>query len=160
MKRQIRDLLPSDTQGVAAIAARIMPYPWSEKLFQCCFSEGYLNWILEVENHVAGYLIAKWVGDESELLSLGVDVPFQRQGHGQYLLKKLVGVLTSHGVQSIWLEVRRSNDVAIALYHRVGFVEVGIRKNYYPTADAREDALIFRYFLHLKKESYKNAKVY
>jgi ribosomal-protein-alanine N-acetyltransferase len=50
--------------------------------------------------------------------------------------------LESRGIQTLWLEVRASNRPAIALYEQLDFNEVSVRRNYYPTADGKEDAII------------------
>ena len=67
---------------------------------------------------------------------------WQRQGLGRQLLEHLIGELEKRGVLTLWLEVRASNTAAIALYESLGFNEATIRRNYYPTVDGREDAII------------------
>lgn len=58
------------------------------------------------------------------------------------LLEQVIDEVEKRGVATLWLEVRASNAAAIALYESLGFNEATIRRNYYPTADGREDALI------------------
>lgn len=58
------------------------------------------------------------------------------------LLEHLIDELEKRGVATLWLEVRASNAAAIALYESLGFNEATIRRNYYPTTDGREDAII------------------
>jgi ribosomal-protein-alanine N-acetyltransferase len=53
------------------------------------------------------------------------------------------------GAENAFLEVRVSNQAAIVLYERIGFQQVGLRKQYYPDGDGREDALV--YLLELEK---------
>ena len=55
---------------------------------------------------------------------------------------RIVDELEKRGVATLWLEVRASNASAIALYESLGFNEATIRRNYYPTTDGREDAII------------------
>ncbi|MGL5737518.1 MAG: ribosomal protein S18-alanine N-acetyltransferase, partial [Plesiomonas shigelloides] len=71
-----------------------------------------------------------------------VDPLCQGQGFGRALLQALVERLEERGLVTLWLEVRESNTPARALYEAEGFNEVSRRKNYYPTADGREDAVI------------------
>jgi len=58
------------------------------------------------------------------------------------LLEHIITELTQREVLTLWLEVRASNLGAIALYEQLEFNEVSVRRNYYPTAEGREDALI------------------
>ncbi|SUI39436.1 ribosomal-protein-alanine N-acetyltransferase [Serratia marcescens] len=66
----------------------------------------------------------------------------QRRGFGRLLLNALIEQLESRGVVTLWLEVRASNQAAIALYEDLGFNEVTVRRNYYPSAHGREDAIV------------------
>ena len=63
-------------------------------------------------------------------------------GWGRELLEHLTRELETRDVFTLWLEVRASNVAAIALYESLGFNEATIRRNYYPTAEGREDAII------------------
>ena len=67
----------------------------------------------------------------------------KRQGIGNELLKKVENISNKFGIKEIFLEVRESNQEAINFYKKNGFIEVGIRKNYYKLYEGREDALIF-----------------
>ncbi|SQB26002.1 ribosomal-protein-alanine N-acetyltransferase [Citrobacter koseri] len=67
---------------------------------------------------------------------------FSVGGWGEELLEHLIDELEKRGVLTLWLEVRASNAAAIALYESLGFNEATVRRNYYPTADGREDAII------------------
>ena len=58
------------------------------------------------------------------------------------IMGDLIDELEKRGVATLWLEVRASNAAAIALYESLGFNEATIRRNYYPTTDGREDAII------------------
>ena len=79
---------------------------------------------------------------EATLFNIAVDPDYQRQGLGRALLEHLIDELEKRGVATLWLEVRASNAAAIALYESLGFNEATIRRNYYPTTDGREDAII------------------
>ena len=80
--------------------------------------------------------------DEATLFNIAVDPAWQRRGFGRQLLTHLIGELEQRDVLTLWLEVRASNVAAIALYESLGFNEVTVRRNYYPTTDGREDAII------------------
>ena len=91
---------------------------------------------------MAAFAITQVVLDEATLFNIAVDPDFQRRGLGKALLEHLIDELEKRGVLTLWLEVRASNVAAIALYESLGFNEATIRRNYYPTADGREDAII------------------
>ena len=91
---------------------------------------------------MAAFAITQVVLDEATLFNIAVDPAWQRKGLGRQLLEHLIGELEKRGVLTLWLEVRASNTAAIALYESLGFNEATIRRNYYPTAQGREDAII------------------
>ena len=84
--------------------------------------------------------------DEAHLLNLVIDLPWQRQGLGRFLLEAVLNHLRATAAQSILLEVRASNLGARQLYAHAGFTVLSLRKGYYSTPDRtiREDALVMR----------------
>ena len=93
-------------------------------------------------DRVAGYVGSQSVLGEADMMNIAVSPDYRRRGVAKLLLQALQQSLAAQEVYSLTLEVRRSNEPAIALYAKDGFVQVGCRKNYYrhPT----EDALILR----------------
>lgn len=93
----------------------------------------------------AGFLLARLILDEAEILSLGVDPMQQRQGIARALVTACIQRVADAGGTSIFLEVGTDNPNAQALYTDTGFVEVGRRKQYYRRADGTKvDALIMQ----------------
>lgn len=125
-----------------AIEKRSHAFPWSEKTFASNQGERYVNLRLDVDGEMAAFAITQVVLDEATLFNIAVSPAFQRRGLGRQLLAHLIGELEQKQILTLWLEVRASNVAAIALYESLGFNEVTIRRNYYPTADGREDAII------------------
>jgi ribosomal-protein-alanine N-acetyltransferase len=80
---------------------------------------------------------------EAHILNLCVAPAWQGEGLGRRLLERLLGVARQHHADTAYLEVRMSNDKAIALYESVGFREIGRRRGYYPHQVGREDALVY-----------------
>ena len=138
----ISSLSQSDLPAAFQIEKRAHAFPWSEHTFASNQGERYLNYQLTVEGRMAAFAITQVVLDEATLFNIAVDPDFQRRGLGKALLEHLIDELEKRGVLTLWLEVRSSNVAAIALYESLGFNEVTIRRNYYPTADGREDAII------------------
>ncbi|SCK61776.1 ribosomal-protein-alanine N-acetyltransferase [Variovorax sp. HW608] len=92
---------------------------------------------------IIGYFVAMKGVDEVHLLNITVAPAFQRQGWAPLMLEALAGWSRAQNAQWLWLEVRASNQRALAIYERSGFRRVGIRKGYYPAyASAREDAVV------------------
>ncbi|MCK5809317.1 ribosomal protein S18-alanine N-acetyltransferase [bacterium] len=88
-----------------------------------------------------GYALIDFVGDEAELLQIGVLPLFRQRGVGKVLLAEVVHYLNMKGVSRFFLEVRDSNRAALALYKSYGFKQIGRRSGYY--SNPKEDALVF-----------------
>lgn len=116
--------------------------PWPERDMGDCVRTGVPFLVAEQGGAVIGYVIARDVLDEAEILNLGVAPARQRQGVGRTLVQGMLAQLRQGGVTTVFLEVRESNAVARRLYGSVGFADVGRRRAYYrlPT----EDAVILR----------------
>lgn len=119
--------------------------PWSEDVFQRCFSMRYDCWVAEEANQVIGFLImSSALTLESHILDICIDPLYQRKGHGEKLLKQALSHAKLNGIGIVYLEVRRSNHPAIKLYDKLGFIQIAERKGYYPAKQGgREDALVF-----------------
>lgn len=138
----ISTLSTTDLARAWQIETRAHAFPWSEKTFASNQGERYLNYRLMVDDEMVAFAITQVVLDEATLFNIAVDPAWQRRGFGKQLLEHLIAELEARGVLTLWLEVRASNKGAIALYESLGFNEATIRRNYYPTADGREDAII------------------
>ncbi|EFE97725.1 ribosomal-protein-alanine acetyltransferase [Serratia odorifera DSM 4582] len=117
-------------------------FPWSEATLASNQGERYLNLKLETAGQMAGFAITQLVLDEATLFNIAIAPQWQRRGYGRALLDALIAQLESRGILTLWLEVRASNAGAIALYDRLGFNEVTVRRNYYPGVGGREDAIV------------------
>lgn len=140
----LRKMTMSDISTVHAIETRVAIGPWSEKLFADCINVGYECWVLVDDQQVMGYGILSYGPHEAHILQLAIDPDYHRQGLGQKLLQHLLSMAKLHGSEEIFLEVRQSNQAAINLYKKYNFVEVGVRKDYYPADDygqTKEDAI-------------------
>ncbi|MEH2920475.1 ribosomal protein S18-alanine N-acetyltransferase [Samsonia erythrinae] len=117
-------------------------FPWTEKTFISNQGDRYVNLKLCHNGQLAAYAITQVVLDEATLFNIAVHPEHQRQGLGRRLLAYLIEEMEKRGILTLWLEVRASNARAIALYESLGFNEVSVRRDYYPTAQGREDAII------------------
>ena len=97
------------------------------------------------QDELQGYFVALLGFEEVHLLNLAVHPVCQGQGCGRLLLQQLQNWARWYGARTLWLEVRQSNQRALALYRRFGFVDVSVRKNYYPTpSGGREHAVVMQ----------------
>ena len=116
---------------------------WSEKSVASELTNALAFWLVAVDgSRVAGYVGSQTVCDETDMMNVAVHPDFRRQGIGEKLVEQLVTELKSIGSHALMLEVRVSNAPAIGLYEKMGFLQVGLRKNYY--RNPKEDAMILR----------------
>ena len=140
------EILPMDHSHVPQIAeleTLCFSDPWSEASIASELSNPLSCWLVAVEGEkLAGYIGSQTVMGETDMMNVAVDPDFRRQGVAQTLILALVEALKVRGSHWLMLEVRDSNVPARALYEKLGFAEVGRRKNYY--RNPKEDALILR----------------
>ena len=129
--------------AIAQLESICFSCPWSENSVASELTNGLSLWLVaEEDGHVAGYIGSQTVCEESDMMNIAVHPDFRRRGIGEALVKALETELRARGSRCLTLEVRASNAPAIALYEKLGFSQVGLRKNYY--RDPKEDALILR----------------
>ena len=117
--------------------------PWSEKSIASELNNPLSFWLVAVHGDaVVGYVGSQTVLDASDMMNIAVDPGVRRMGVAESLVDALVSELKDRGSLSLTLEVRASNEPAKALYEKMGFSQVGLRKNYY--RNPREDAWILR----------------
>lgn len=138
-----RKMVKTDLPQMNAIEQAAQGSPWTEDTFKMCFEMAYDGWVVEHEGRVAGYVVVAMQPDECHILNLCVARDLQRQGLGKHLLEHALSEARGRGIGIAYLEVRRSNTRAIALYRKFKFLMIGERNNYYQTVNGPEDALVF-----------------
>jgi ribosomal-protein-alanine N-acetyltransferase len=139
---RIRPALSADLPELARLEAECFPDPWSEDAFgELLASPGGLALAaVDQGDRVIGYLVARRILDESEILNLAVATPWRRHGVGRALLQAALEELGTKDVRQVFLEVRESNLAAQRLYGGLGFRPIGQRPNYYRSP--RENGLV------------------
>jgi len=142
-------LTPVEIPSVLSIEERNSDYPWSHGQFITSIeNSNNLCYCLSLKGKTVGYLIAMLTLDSADILNIGIDPDYKRQGHGTALLKHLIEELRKRDIGEILLEVRAGNKPAIQFYKRQGFEEISVRKNYYTknsnNQSHREDGIIMR----------------
>lgn len=117
---------------------------WSSAQLKDCFQSDYDQWVIGTDEHRFGFLIVRNNAMVWEIMQLVIDPLQQRQGLATRLLNFLIRHAKKNQIEKIQLEVRASNQAAIALYQNNGFQNVGVRKKYYTDG---EDALLMDHFL-------------
>lgn len=144
---RVRPMRRCDLDTVAALERSIYPFPWTQGNFADSLLAGHEGWIFEPEVEdsfpLIGYAVVMWLPDEVHLLNLSVIASMQGRGHGRAMLGWLMRNAASRGAHGMLLEVRPSNDPALALYRSSGFDLIGVRHGYYPAENGREDAQVF-----------------
>ena len=117
--------------------------PWSELSISLELTNVWSYWVVALDGDtVVGYVGSQSSIDEADIMNVAVHPDYRRQGIAEKLINTLVADLKKRGCHALLLEVRVSNTPAITLYEKLGFVQVGCRKNYY--RNPKEDALILR----------------
>ena len=127
---KIYSFTKEDLDGVIKIENRCHLTPWTNKNFIDSYDAKNLFKVLKNENDIIGYYIALFALDECELLNITVKSNLQKKGFGQLLIEDLLNECRKKNIVNIFLEVRKSNSLAIRLYENNGFNEVGVRNNY------------------------------
>jgi ribosomal-protein-alanine N-acetyltransferase len=124
------------------IDAKVYAKPWSLAMWrqELSLSDTRVYLVAEIDGKAVGHAGMMRVLDEGHVTTVAVDPDFQGHGVASRLLVALSRHAVAAGVRAMTLEVRVSNQRAIALYRRFGYGPAGIRKNYY--ADENEDGLI------------------
>ncbi len=140
---KIRQMLMQDVSAIAELEKICFSDPWSENSIASELDNRLSYWLVaEVDSRVVGYVGSQSVLDGADMMNLAVSPDYRRQGIGEALVEALVAHLKQKNIIVLLLEVRVSNTSAIALYEKLGFVQVGCRPRYYH--NPREDALILR----------------
>jgi ribosomal-protein-alanine N-acetyltransferase len=133
----IERALASDVRPIHALEQRCFPSPWRREFFESeIINDNRFNLVARRDGIIVGYLFAMWLEDEMHINKIAVDESVRRQGIALALMHRCTAFATEHGVTSISLEVRRSNDEAQQFYSFLGFEAEYIRKAYYPDGEA------------------------
>jgi ribosomal-protein-alanine N-acetyltransferase len=133
---------PDDLPDVLRNERRGYTHPWSEGIFRDCLKNSHECWLLVVADQPVGHGILSVAAGESHLLNVCVHPDSQGHGYGRLMVEHLLERARSLKAKTMFLEVRPSNLVACQLYEELGFNEVGVRENYYPSFVGREDAIV------------------
>ena len=144
MRSDLVAMTVNDLDRVMSIETRAYSHPWTRGNFVDSLAAGHLARMrLDRQGRCIGYFVAMRGVGEVHLLNLTVEPAMQRRGEGTAMLRALCEESRGLGLRTMILEVRESNLAARGLYARCGFVDVGRRREYYPSGPGvREDAVV------------------
>lgn len=135
----VREMEAEDVLAIAKVEQICFPDPWSYESIIESLNNNLDTWlVVEIQAEIAGYCVFRSLAGEGELLRIALLPKWRGRGLSKKLMDHVVFYSKSLEVRSMFLEVRSSNECAVNLYRSYGFLENGIRKNYYqnPCEDA------------------------
>lgn len=144
---RIRRMVPADLDAVVAIEREVFLFPWTRGNFSDSLDAGYHCLVLEQDGHIFGYGVMTIGAEEAHLLTLSIAPESQGKGWGEKLLRHFIEIAREQLALTMFLDVRESNHAAARLYERLGFRQIGKRKDYYPAMGGREDSLVMELVL-------------
>ena len=139
----LRPMDESDLTDVICIEEQVYGFPWTRQIFSDCMRVGYSCWVFIKRSRLVGYAILSVAAGEAHLLNICIDPKHQGEGLGEQFILELFEIAKELGADNVFLEVRPSNTPAVVLYRKLGFRQIGQRKNYYPAQTGREDAWVY-----------------
>lgn len=136
-----RRMTEADLDAVLKIEFAAYTHPWTRGIFLDGL-KSYEIWLMFDGQQQVGHGVLNVIIDEAHLLNITVKPENQGRGLGLKLLEWLMSRAYELGGRECFLELRASNQSAYRLYERYGFNEIGKRRDYYPMAGGREDALV------------------
>ena len=137
-----RCMTEQDLEIVVGNERQSYSHPWTEGAFKDCLEGLAECWVVLNYMDTIGHLVISNVLDEGHILNLCIGRSWQGKGWSHEVLTFALNRLWQLRVSTVFLEVRESNHRARALYTRHGFIEAGLRKNYYPAGTLREHAIV------------------
>ena len=140
----IRSATEEDLSHIHKIEQESFTLPWSFDALE--YEIHYEDSRFEVailDNHIVGFSILRQISVDAEIINIAVSKSHRRRGIADKLINSILSYASDNALESIYLEVRQSNEAAIKLYEKHGFMSLGTRKDYY--TDPLEDAITMVY---------------
>lgn len=143
---EIKNMTKEHIEQIVEIEKSCFEIPWSKKSFQDELDKKYMAiYLVALENEkVVGYGGMWHVVNEGHITNIAVHKDFRKKGIAKSIISELIKIAKEKEMIGITLEVRKSNEIALNLYKKQGFILEGIRKEYY---ENKEDAIIMWKYL-------------
>ena len=141
----IRTATEDDIPRILEIENEAISPPWTHGglLGEIYNEDSFFALAIDAEDATLGFVILRRMGDEGELFQIAVEKAHRQRGIADTLMEAAIDWAHGNGLGSIYLEVRESNEAAIALYKKHGFIQTGRRKGYY--TEPMEDAAVMKF---------------
>ena len=136
----IRIAIDTDIDAIAALEAKCLREAWSKEALGLFVKEGAFAVVAEADGKIVSYCTVLISLDEMQIINVATDPELRGRGYALAVMEKVIEESVSRGAISISLEVRESNEAAIALYKKLGFEICGLRKGFYKNPS--ESALV------------------
>lgn len=139
----VESMRPADIDDVIRVETSCYPCPWTPEMFlqELQREQAHIEVLRrQRDKQVVGFINHWAVLDELHMLNVAVLPQERRQGHARRLIEHMLAFARQSSCRVVMLEVRRSNESALAMYRNFGFSSVGVRPGYY--ADNNEDAIL------------------
>jgi len=138
----LRKMTFDDLEQVVALDQMSFSLPWPPRSFQFELTDNPASrcWVADLDGRVVGMVVAWLIVDEIHIATIATHPDFRKQGIGKKLLSFTLQSAKDEGALTSFLEVRESNEAALMMYHKFGYVESGRREGYYK--DNGEDAIL------------------
>ncbi|MDD4561683.1 MAG: ribosomal protein S18-alanine N-acetyltransferase [Syntrophomonadaceae bacterium] len=142
----LRKMTSQDIDEIMQIEQKCFTLPWSRESYRGELKNNFATYLVcDFEGKIAGYGGIWVVFEDAHITNVAVDPDFRQSGMGTALMQELEQKARDKKAQRILLEVRPSNEAALAMYRNLGYSPTGLRQNYY--SDNGEDAIIMTKFL-------------
>lgn len=138
----LRPMTGHDLKAVLEVENTAYEFPWTLPIFRDCLRVGCHCYVYESPQGILGHGIMSVAAGECHILNICIRPDRQRHGLGEGMVLFMLDLARQRKTRMALLEVRITNTAAYRLYAKLGFDEVGLRKNYYPARHGREDAII------------------
>ncbi len=138
----IRKMAVEDLEQVVAIDQTSFSLPWPPRsfYFEVTNNPASRCWVADADGKIIAMVVAWFIVDEIHIATIATHSDFRKQGVGADLLAHTLQFAKEEGAVTSFLEVRESNESALKMYLKFGYVETGRRERYY--ADNGEDAIL------------------
>ena len=138
----LRKMTLDDLEQVVALDQMSFSLPWPPRSFQFELTDNPASrcWVADLDGRVVGMVVAWLIVDEIHIATIATHPDFRKQGIGKKLLSFSLQSAKDEGALTSFLEVRESNEAALMMYDKFGYVESGRREGYYK--DNGEDAIL------------------
>ena len=141
---QIVKMQEQHIKDILTVEKECFLHPWSEAMFKEEISGKFAHYrVAEIDGKAVAYMGMWALSGEGHITNVAVGKNYRRQGIAKALIEHFINIAKDENLEFMTLEVRASNEPAIALYKSFGFSEVGVRKKYYENT---EDALLLTKF--------------